>query len=64
MRREKIQNGQVDDDDLGTNTVFNNIVRANVEGGKFAFSEGEVLANTFVMLFAGHGRQAVISCSS
>ncbi|EGO23273.1 hypothetical protein SERLADRAFT_472187, partial [Serpula lacrymans var. lacrymans S7.9] len=48
------KNEMVEDDDLGTNTVFNNIVKASVDGGKFTLNEGEVIGNTFVMLFAGH----------
>ncbi|KDQ08483.1 hypothetical protein BOTBODRAFT_179836 [Botryobasidium botryosum FD-172 SS1] len=29
-----------------------------MEGGKFAFNEEEVIGNTFIMLFAGHGTTA------
>ncbi|KDQ08635.1 hypothetical protein BOTBODRAFT_191643 [Botryobasidium botryosum FD-172 SS1] len=55
LRREKIASEDVTGDNTqGRNTIFNNIVRANVDGGKFAFDEDEVIANTFIMLFAGH----------
>ncbi|KDQ12283.1 hypothetical protein BOTBODRAFT_34565 [Botryobasidium botryosum FD-172 SS1] len=55
LRREKIMSEDVTDDNTaGKITIFNNIVKANIEGGKFAFSEDEVVGNTFVMLFAGH----------
>ncbi|KDQ08640.1 hypothetical protein BOTBODRAFT_563009 [Botryobasidium botryosum FD-172 SS1] len=55
LRREKIVSEDVASEDTqGKNTIFNNIVKANVDGGKFAFDEEEVIGNTFVMLFAGH----------
>ncbi|KDQ18443.1 hypothetical protein BOTBODRAFT_641585 [Botryobasidium botryosum FD-172 SS1] len=55
LRREKYNNEAVaPDDSLRINTIFNAIIKANVEGGKYAFNESEVLGNTFVMLFAGH----------
>ncbi|KDQ12286.1 hypothetical protein BOTBODRAFT_34569 [Botryobasidium botryosum FD-172 SS1] len=55
LRREKIASEEMTGDDkAGKNTIFSNIVRANIEGGKFAFDEDEVISNTFVMLFAGH----------
>ncbi|KDQ08486.1 hypothetical protein BOTBODRAFT_118585 [Botryobasidium botryosum FD-172 SS1] len=55
LRREKIASEEVTGDNTqGKNTIFNNIVRANVDGGKFAFDEEEVISNTFIMLFAGH----------
>ncbi|KDQ08642.1 hypothetical protein BOTBODRAFT_645444 [Botryobasidium botryosum FD-172 SS1] len=55
LRREKIVSEDVTSEDTqGKNTIFHNIVRANMDGGKFAFDEKEVIGNTFVMLFAGH----------
>ncbi|KDQ08636.1 hypothetical protein BOTBODRAFT_37788 [Botryobasidium botryosum FD-172 SS1] len=55
LRREKLVSEDMSDEDTqGKNTIFNNIVKANMEGGKFAFSEEEVIGNTFIMLFAGH----------
>jgi hypothetical protein len=54
LRRDNIEE-VAEDDDLGKNVIFDNIVRAGVDGGKFALNEGEVMGNTFVMLFAGHG---------
>jgi cytochrome P450 len=60
LRRDNIKNEEVDeDDDLGKNVIFDNIVRASVDGGKFALNEGEVMGNTFVMLLAGHGAFAI-----
>ncbi|KDQ08639.1 hypothetical protein BOTBODRAFT_37792 [Botryobasidium botryosum FD-172 SS1] len=55
LRREKIVSEDVTSEDTqGKNTIFNNIVKANMDGGKFAFDEEEVIGNTFIMLFAGH----------
>ncbi|KDQ08641.1 hypothetical protein BOTBODRAFT_179710 [Botryobasidium botryosum FD-172 SS1] len=55
LRREKIVSEDVTSEDTqGQDTIFNNIVKANVDGGKFAFDEEEVIGNTFIMLFAGH----------
>lgn len=62
LRREQINNDgtlalDLKDDESWKNTIFDTIVRANADGGKFAFDEEEVLGNTFIMLFAGHGTQ-------
>ncbi|KDQ08633.1 hypothetical protein BOTBODRAFT_179703 [Botryobasidium botryosum FD-172 SS1] len=55
LRREKIASEEVTSDDAqGKNTIFDNIVKANIDGGKFAFDEDEVIANTLIMLLAGH----------
>ncbi|KDQ07358.1 hypothetical protein BOTBODRAFT_180786 [Botryobasidium botryosum FD-172 SS1] len=54
-RREKLVHEELNEDNgLGANTIFNNIIRANLDGGKFAFDENEVIGNTFAMLFVGH----------
>jgi len=61
LRREKILSEDVTSEDTpGKNTIFNNIVKANIDGGKFAFDEDEVVGNTFIMLFAGHGTSFIL----
>ncbi|KDQ09588.1 hypothetical protein BOTBODRAFT_178823 [Botryobasidium botryosum FD-172 SS1] len=42
------------------NALFNKILRANIDGGKFAFDEGKVVGNTFISLTAGHASAAVL----
>ncbi|KDQ10750.1 hypothetical protein BOTBODRAFT_115251 [Botryobasidium botryosum FD-172 SS1] len=55
LRREKIANEDVaGETSQGKHTIFNNIIRASTDSGKFAFGEDEVIGNTFIMLFAGH----------
>jgi cytochrome P450 len=49
------------DDGLGKNTVFNNIVKAGEDTGRFAFQEREVVGNLFTLLFAGHGTRTHVS---
>ncbi|KDQ14474.1 hypothetical protein BOTBODRAFT_174671 [Botryobasidium botryosum FD-172 SS1] len=54
IKREKIAGEDVASDSAeGNNTIFNTIIKANMDGGKFAFDD-EVIGNTFIMLFAGH----------
>ncbi|KDQ14273.1 hypothetical protein BOTBODRAFT_110236 [Botryobasidium botryosum FD-172 SS1] len=55
LRREKIASEEVTGGETqGKDAIFNSIVKANIDGGKFAFDEEEVIGNTFLMLFAGH----------
>ncbi|EGN97680.1 hypothetical protein SERLA73DRAFT_111009 [Serpula lacrymans var. lacrymans S7.3] len=55
LRREQMINGTMDNDNgLGMSAVFNTLVRAGEDDGRFALSEREVVGNTFTMLFAGH----------
>lgn len=60
LRREQIrsEDQKHGDDGLGSNTIFDNIIRAGEDDGKFAFDESEVKGNTFAMLFAGHGTRS------
>ncbi|KDQ08589.1 hypothetical protein BOTBODRAFT_179667 [Botryobasidium botryosum FD-172 SS1] len=48
-------NDEGDDHDGGhnANALFDKILRANVDGGKYAFDEGEVVKNTFILPTAG-----------
>ncbi|KDQ08591.1 hypothetical protein BOTBODRAFT_165681 [Botryobasidium botryosum FD-172 SS1] len=54
LRREKIKSEELAGDDMSAGTLFDNIVKANIDGGRFAFNEREVIANMFAVILAGH----------
>ncbi|KDQ08643.1 hypothetical protein BOTBODRAFT_37796 [Botryobasidium botryosum FD-172 SS1] len=55
LRREKIMSDEsYEEDSPRSDSIFNTIIRANLDGGKSTLDDNEVIGNTFIMLFAGH----------